>query len=428
VPKVLVVAYYFPPIGGIGSIRLKRFAELLPQSGWQPTVLAPRDTPHPSDQGLSFPEEHVVRSPSIELSRVGRTALAARSTDSGSPDPARQSLRGALRQFAHRYVFFPDAQIGWYPGAVRAGKAALKRESFDAIYSSSFPISGHLVARTLARHSGLPWVAEYRDPWSDALPRDHPYRRRAQALERAIAREATTVVMPTRTWAAHYGSVWGTDIAVLPNGLDTQLPAGHAPERPTLTHVGSYYPGEHDLSALWQALARLRERSSEDLPRIRFVGNLPEELRREVADWGLGDVFESTGFVSHEEAMRELMSATMLIASGIRGADARRRGWVPAKIFEYLASGLPVLYVADATSDAAHILAGHAGVHLVAPGDVDGALAAVQVGLGEAVRQRDVSQLSREAGARKLAQILDAAVGPHPQRSGRREAAAPRTQ
>src|SRR3954470_15891554 len=154
VPKVLVVAYYFPPIGGIGSIRLKRFAELLPQSGWQPTVLAPRDTPHPSDQQLSFPEEHVVRSRSIELSRIGRTALAARSTGNGSSDPASRSLRGALRQFAHRYVFFPDGQIGWYPGAVKAGKAALERESYDAIYSSSFPITGHLVARTLARHSG----------------------------------------------------------------------------------------------------------------------------------------------------------------------------------------------------------------------------------------------------------------------------------
>ena len=409
-PNVLVVAYYFPPIGGIGSIRLKRFAELLPQSGWQPTVLAPRDTPHPSDPQLSFPEEHVVRSRSIELSRIGRTALAVRSTGEGSADPTTPSLRGVLRRFAHRYVFFPDGQIGWYPGAVRAGTAALRRERFDAIYSSSFPITGHLVARTLARRSGLPWVAEYRDPWSDALPHDHPYHRRAQALERAIAREATTVVMPTPTWAAHYGSLWDTDIAVLPNGLDTKLPAGQTPERPTLTHVGSYYPGEHDLTALWQALAQLRERSGDRIPRIRFVGNLPDELRTEIAGWGLGDALESTGFVSHEEAMRELTSATMLIASGIHGDDPRRRGWVPAKVFEYLASGRPVLYMADPRTDAAKILSGHSGVHIVPPSDVGGALAAVQAGLEEPAQRRDVAHLTREAQAQSLAEILGAAI------------------
>jgi glycosyltransferase involved in cell wall biosynthesis len=412
----LVVAYYFPPIGGIGSIRLKRFAELLPQSGWHPTVLAPRDTPHASDPELSFPEEHVVRSRSIELSRVGRTALVAGGTGSGSADPARRSLRGALRQFAHRYVFFPDAQIGWYPGAVRAGKAALERERFDAIYSSSFPVTAHLAARSLARHSGLPWVAEYRDPWSDALPCDHPYRSRAQALERAIASEATTVVMPTPTWAAHYGSLWDTKIVVVPNGFDQPLPAGQTPEHPTLTHVGTYYPGEHDLSALWQALAQLRERSGGGVPRIRFVGNLPEELRTEIAGWGLGDTLESTGFVSHAEAMRELTSSTMLIASGIHGDGPRRRGWVPAKVFEYLASDRPVLFMADGSTDAARVVSGHPGVHLVAPGDVDGALAAVQAGLKEPAQVREVAHLSREAVAQRLAAILDAAIGAQPPR------------
>jgi glycosyltransferase involved in cell wall biosynthesis len=410
VRRVLIVAYYFPPIGGIGSIRLARFASLLPDLGWEPTVLAPRDTPHAPDPNLRFPEERVIRSRSIELSRLGRAALGARDGDGGSADATRRSLRGALRSAAHRYEFFPDPQIGWYPGAVAAGMRTLRREQFDVIYSSSYPITAHLIARSLSRRAGLPWVAEYRDPWSDRLYREHPYGNRARALERAVARDATTVVMPTRTWAAHYGALWNTEIALLPNGFDMQLPERQPPERPTLTHVGSYYPGDHDLTTLWEALAELRQRSPGLVPRIRFVGHLPEQLRAEITARGLGEFLESTGFLSHDEAMRELMSASMLIASGIPGDDARRRGWVPAKLFEYLASGLPVLYVADASTDAAQIMAGHAGVHVVAPGDVDGALAAVQTGLREGVQARDVAGLSREAGARTLAQILEQAV------------------
>src|SRR5436305_14860881 len=82
--RVLIVAYYFPPIGGIGSIRLARFAELLPEFGWEPTVLAPRDTPHARDPHLRFPEDKVIRSRSIELSRAGRVLPGAGSGGGGA--------------------------------------------------------------------------------------------------------------------------------------------------------------------------------------------------------------------------------------------------------------------------------------------------------------------------------------------------------
>ena len=405
--RVLVVAYYFPPIGGIGSIRLARFAELLPQHGWEPNVQAPRDTPHASDPDLRFPEERVIRSNSIELSQLGRAVVGARSANAvvtGSDGP---SARAMLRTFAHRYVFFPDAQVGWYPGAVVAGLRALRRERFDAIYSTSYPMTAHLVARTLSRRSGLPWLAEHRDPWCERLFADHPYRRLAERLERTVARDATALAMPTPTWAEHYGALWHADVAVLPNGFDVALPERREPVAPTLTYVGTYLPREHDLSTLWEALARIREQSPASMPRIRFVGRLPDALRDEIATAGLADVLDCTGFVSHDDAMRELMSASVLIASGVPGVDARRRGWVPAKLFEYLASGLPVVYVADADTDAAEILSGHAGVHVVAPGDVSGAVAAVRASLTDGVQQRDVAHLSREAGASRLAELLD---------------------
>src|SRR4051812_18525449 len=269
-PRVLIVAYYFAPIGGIGSIRLTRFASMLPELGWDATVLAPADTPHEHDPQLAFPEERVIRSRSIEVSRLGRAALSVPAGQSVAAVDARP-LIGRVRDLAYRYALFPDAQVGWYPGAVKAGLRALREEHFDAIFSSSNPMTAHLVARTLSRRAGIPWVAEYRDPWADRLYRDHPYRRVAEALERSVARRARAVLMPTPTWAEHYGKRWNVDVEVLPNGADTNLPERRPPERPTLTYVGTYYPGDHDLTALWRALARLREQAGAALPRLRFV-------------------------------------------------------------------------------------------------------------------------------------------------------------
>jgi glycosyltransferase involved in cell wall biosynthesis len=406
-PRVLIVAYYFSPIGGIGSIRLTRFASILPELGWDVTVLAPRDTPHEHDPRLEFPEKRVVRARSIELSSVGRAAL---SVPAGEAATSRsRPVIGALRSAAHHYVFFPDPQIGWYPGAVSAGRQLVREQRFDAVYSSSNPMTAHLIARTLSRRAGLPWVAEFRDPWADRRAPDYPYKRAAAGLERRLAREATRVVMPSPTWARHYGEHWGVEVDVVPNGADIKAVARQRPERPTLTHVGTYYPADHDLSAVWRALARMRKDGAAELPRLRFVGPLPDEVPAELRRYGLEDLIESTGFVPHDEAMREMASTSMLLASGAAGDDAARRGWVPAKLFDYLATSVPILYVADAESDAAQLLAGRPGCNVVAPDDVDGAAAALAAGLSGGDFPRDVTDLSRETRARSLAEVLERA-------------------
>src|SRR3954453_12394648 len=91
--RLLVVAYYFPPIGGIGSIRLVRFGEHLPDFGWDATVLAPKGTPHATDPELLYPEEHVVRSRSLELSRLKQLVPRVRASADGDDGRARAAAR-----------------------------------------------------------------------------------------------------------------------------------------------------------------------------------------------------------------------------------------------------------------------------------------------------------------------------------------------
>ena len=410
--RLLIVAYYFPPIGGIGSIRMARFATLLPELGWEPTVIAARDTPHFVDPSLGCPADKVVRARSVEFSKLGRALLGG---PSGRPLTggvgAHSRAHAALRVAAHRYAFYPDAQVGWYPGAVLAGLRMLRRTRFDAIYSSSNPITAHLVARTLARRSGLPWVAEFRDPWSDRLADDHPHRRRGGRLEDAIAARATRIVVPTPGLRTFLGERWGTDIALIPNGHDLGPPSDRRPDRPTLTHVGTFYPGAQSFRGLWTALQQRMRAGRRDSPQLRFVGELPAELRQEVESAGLGHLLEETGLLPHDDAMRAMASSTMLIASGFGGDDPVSLGVIPAKLFEYLASGLPILYLGDAADDAARLLGNQPGCFVVDPANVAGVLAALDAGLSGPIHRRDVEPFSRRARARALAHVLARAAG-----------------
>ena len=402
-----MVTYYFPPIGGIGSIRAASFAKLLPEFGWEPTVLAPADTPHPPDRSLDVGQVSVVRTRSLEVSRLGRRPAAAGDVVAAHQPAARSERSRWLRDAAQR-VIFPDAQIGWYPAAAAGGSRLLRKRPFDLIFSSAFPITSHLVAATLKRRSSLPWVAEFRDPWSE----DPDFRlvaAPALRLERAIASRATRIVMPTPTWAAHHGELWRRDVEVLPNGHD-QIPVEPVPHAPVLSHLGTVHPHAHSLDTLWDALAHLVE-GGDRAPTIRFIGDVPDETRREAEARGVGDLLEATGFVSHDEAGRALAGSSMLLAQGFPSESPVTAGWVPAKLFEYLGSDRPILFLGDRDTDAARLVRDEPGTFVVAPGDVAGTLAALREGLGLERVERDPNRHSRTQRAAELAAIFDAAAG-----------------
>jgi glycosyltransferase involved in cell wall biosynthesis len=418
--RVLIMAYYFPPIGGIGAIRMARFATYLPESGWDPTVIAPTGTPHALDPNLTFPEDKVIRARSIELARLGRMlpradadAAAGAGAVSGASGadpviagaaPSRAArIRSGLRGFADRRVFYPDAQIGWYPAAVRAGTRALRDQHFDAILSSSYPVTAHLVARRLAKRAGVPWVAEFRDPWAERLAPDHPYAERARKLAAGLAHDAARVIVPSASWAAYYGELWGRSIDVIPNGHDLEPQAAIPPAEPTITHVGSYYPERQNLRALWAAAAKI-----EDDVRVRFIGALPTKVRREVESSGV--TVEETGFVPNDEAMRAMQDSTVLVASGFDDDDPMSRGVIPAKLFEYLATPLPIIYFGHAEDDAATLLRDQPGTHVVVYDDLEGATTALRAALDAGPVERDAAQFSRRSRARDLARVLEHAA------------------
>ena len=380
--NLLVIACYFPPIGGGGVQRALKMAKYLPQFGWRPLVLALDPVWHVSlDPTLleELPPEVVVHRvrewrPRILFGAMAPTTAAvsppSSATRSGAavtPVPAGTSSGGKgliawRRRFvqwmkrARMYVLIPDDRILWYVPAVREGRRMLARYGARALLSTSGPYTDHLVGLALRRHSGLPWVADFRDPWTQNMHRPGIRWREAleERMERAVMREADVVLTVTRSFAEGFRSKYGDVIRrleVIHNGFDAADFAGVVPERVegrcTFVYTGIFYRQRHPRRLL-RAVRRLIDRGAIDRRRLRlrFAGVFDYPGYTENADavreLGLGDVVEVLGHVPHRRAVALLKGADVLLL--INDVDPAFGGtFIPGKLFEYMAAQRPIL-------------------------------------------------------------------------------------
>ena len=141
-----MISYYFPPLGGIGSVRALKFAQYLPEFGWDPVVITPRKGAYHADPNLAFDETKVVRTGSLEISRAAKRMIGRGGDDTRAAEVG--PALGRLRSFARRWIYRPDAQVGWYPFALGAARRILRERRCDVILSSSFPITAQGEANT----------------------------------------------------------------------------------------------------------------------------------------------------------------------------------------------------------------------------------------------------------------------------------------
>ena len=351
--------------------------------------------------------------------------------------------------WARANVFLPDARVGWVPFAAHAARRLVRAGRADAVLTSGPPHSTHLVGlalrRTLAAHR-VPWVADFRDPWTginfyDELPMTAPARAFDAALERRVLRAADAVVTVSPTWARELeakGRLPPGAVRVIQNGFDPDdLGRPAPPGAPALAsggafplvHVGSLY-GSRDPEALWASVAALRGRGGLERLRVRLVGRVDDAVRASLKRHGLSEITDEGGVVDHAAAVAEMASAGLLFLSiePVQGAG----GILTGKLYEYLASGRPVLALGPPDGDAARLLASVDGGRLVAWDDrpaleaaLAGAYAAWERGEPETGADAGaLAALSRPAQTRELAALVRSLVdGPL---VGERDGARPR--
>lgn len=347
--RVLMVAFHFPPLaGGSGIQRSLRFVQHLPQLGWQPLVLAP--------SALAYAETGDDLLAEIPADVLVHRAFAL--------DTARHlAWKGRYLGCMAR----PDRWVSWKFAAIRAGMRLIEHYRPDVLWST-YPIAtAHLIGAALQRRSGIPWVADFRDPMAqDGYPADPAVWRSFERIESDAFGLAARCVLTTPGAASAYRQRYpqaAERIAVIENGYDEESFAGSAevvaaPLRPgciTLLHSGIVYPSERDPRPLFQALRALCERG--DLRRgefcLRFRAPVHDRLLQQMAaEYALADFIEVLPAISYREALLEMRRADALLLLQASNCNAQ----IPAKFYEYLRAGPPILALTDPAGDTAGAL------------------------------------------------------------------------
>lgn len=353
VKHLLMIVPFFPPMGGGGVHRPLSFVRYLPEHGWRTTVIAP-------DGGSFWISDATLAERIPDSCRVIRTrtlsgqGLLARASTRGAARSQKRSSRGfGLVRRAASTVLVPDSYIGWYPFAVRAALDVARRERFDAVYSTSPPETAHLVGGVLHKRAGLPWLADFRDPWMNLhlLPTPSALHARVQRrLEARVCREADVVV--TTQWhetrmRVEYPKARVTRIS---NGYDGDEARSVAsivpPERPfRIVHAGTLTQRRSAVAFLDALAVFLAARpEAREALQVEFLGPREDESERAVTRLHLEQWVRFRDTVPHAETLRTERAAHVLLL--IKHADARYDGLVPGKLYEYIGMRRPVLALA----------------------------------------------------------------------------------
>lgn len=408
VRRVLLIAYHFPPLAGSSGIqRTLRFAQQLPEFGWEPVVL--------TTQPLAY--ERTADDLLQELPQNLRVERAF------CLDTARHlAIAGRYPGWLAR----PDRWISWRPDALRRGKRLIRELGIQALWST-YPIAtAHQIGAELQAQSGLPWIADFRDPMAqDDYPPDPRTRQAFLDIERLAVERARFCTFTTPGAARCYTSRYPlapAGIEVLENGYDEESFAGAEnlgqagslnPGRLTLLHSGIVYPEERDPSHLFQALARLRHEGC--ISAANFVLRLRAPVHVETAQrlaqlHGAADLIEILPAVSYREALAEMMRAEALLVLQAGNCNDQ----IPAKIYEYLRSGRPMLCLTDPAGDTAGVVRAAGLTDLARLDSADDItlalrrfLAAVRAGQAGTADPGYVRRASRRGRTEALAALLD---------------------
>lgn len=369
--SVLMVAYHFPPLAGSSGIqRTLRFVQQLPACGWQPVVLSadPRAYERTSDDLLAEVPSDTPVSRAFALDTARHLAIGGRYV-------------AAMAR--------PDRWVSWRFDAVRQG-LRLIREYRPRLIWTTYPIAtAHLIGALLQRRSGLPWVADFRDPMAqDGYPEDPKTWQRFRHIEAEVAARASLLCFTTpsaaRTYRQRYPDA-ADRIVVLENGYDEATFAraeAAIPQRDalnigkfTLLHSGIVYPSERDPTQLFEALGCLN-RSEPVIAhrlRLRLRAAVAEDLLHSLAQrHGVQHLVEILPPVPYAEALAEMLRADALLV--MQAANCNEQ--VPAKIYEYLRAGRPIIALTDPAGDTWDVLRS-AGLQTVSRLDDATAIAAL---------------------------------------------------
>ena len=368
--RLLILSYFYPPLGGGGVPRVLGWTRHLPAAGWRCTVVCAGEEDYwVRDDSEAIPE-------GTEVIRVhGGSALSSwlRLRTSGSAGRRSGATFGLLRRLSDWWLL-PDSYVGWARRAQAVAARRLAQGDIAVLLSTSPPDSVHLAGRALARRFHVPWVADFRDPWIGLHlrpPASAWHRARQAAMEAAVVQNADAVFAASKTHADDLTAAFPAregHIHHVANGYEPWAAEEETANDPdhflvvftgTLSQMADAYTF---LDALHDLLAR--HPAGRRRIRVRFAGAYETGVEDRAIALSLRGIVDFLGPISHARARALQHAADLLLLWKPRGAGYRTM--VPGKLYEYLESGRPILAVLPADEEATR-LASAGGALVVAP-------------------------------------------------------------
>lgn len=369
--KVLIITYYWPPSGGGGVMRWLKMSKFLPELGWQPIIYTP-ENPDPSviDESLLkeiHPEiielKTTIWEPYDLYRKITGKKSGAKFKSGYISEASEGNWKNKISVFIRGNFLIPDPRKFWIKPSIKYLSKYLFDNPVDLIISTGPPHSMHLIALGLKKKFDIPWIADFRDPWTDIdfyhkLKLTKLADRRHRNLEKSVLNAADHVVTVSPGCAADMEKITHRKIDVINNGFD---PTDYDFKRPeldetfTISHFGAFNK-DRNPSALWIAMNELSQTNIDfkKLLRINLIGQTDQTVITDIEINNLKENLIVKEHLPHNDGLAELSKSQVLLLPLNDAPNVK--GILPGKMYEYMALRRPILALGPTDADYAKIL------------------------------------------------------------------------
>ena len=365
--KVLILAYYWPPKGGVGVQRWLKLTKYLCRHKYQPIVYTPEGgiTPLQDDSLLSsIPKQvEVIKNKIFEPIRLF-SFFRKNKYASDILMKTKSNFLDFIFIWIRTNFFIPDSRSFLIKPSISFLNNYLKSHPVDVIISSGPPHSMHMIALSLKQYHNLKWIADFRDPWTDIeyfdkLPFLPFMKSKHKKMEKKVVSNADLVLSVSPYWASQIQQIGAKKTFVLYNGFDVddyrQSIQKTNSNRFKIGHFGLYNE-LRDHSFLWKVINQISYENKEFLSDLQlfFAGEVYDNFVTNMKYYKLDDKLIYEGFLNHNQSIQKMMDCDLLLVT--QSMTKSVKGRLPAKVFEYLGAKRPILAIGEKNSDLEKIL------------------------------------------------------------------------
>jgi hypothetical protein len=371
--KVLIITYYWPPSGGAGVQRWLKFVKYLPNLGWEPVVYTVENGEYPvMDKSLNEDVSaalKVIKTPIWEPYNIYKKISGRNKNDTINSGFLAESKKSKFSENLGKWVrgnfFIPDARKYWIKPSIKYLSNFLNDNPADLIISSGPPHSTHLIAMDLKNKFQIPWVSDFRDPWTNIdfykeLKLTNWADAKHKRLEKYVLTNSDLVLTVGNQLKQELTELGASKVEVVENGYDTEdfndPKTLKLDNEFTIAHIGSFTPSRNH-KILWQSLKEisLENKKFRNDFKLKLIGKVDHSIYESLNEHGISDHVQSLGYLSHNEVIAQQKKSKVLLLMVNNTPNAK--GIITGKVFEYIASGRPILVIGPKDGDLSAIIA-----------------------------------------------------------------------